>query len=126
MSELDEILKKCATMPGKAYGAIATIAEFIKQQEEKILRLRAELDNFNRDEEISKLKGKIATIREKSLYISLSNKELESYNNFTKKHWEECKGSTKVIIEGSGLGDCISLECTKCHTVEDITDVDSW
>jgi hypothetical protein len=86
-------------------------------------------DEYNKDEEIAKLKQTIEDMRKKS-FLTLDDVELEAYTKFTTKHYESCykrkRGTTHVEFFGTGLGNVITVKCSVCDAIEDITNIDNW
>ena len=81
--------------------------------------------NYNKDEHIEKLIEENTKLRIHSLH-TLSEKEKEQADVFRKKHWESCKGNTRYILEGTGIGTAVGVQCTKCGVKKDITDTSNW
>ena len=62
-----------------------------------------------------------------------SNKELNAYKRFCKKH-VKCQLSSKanggkvpyIVQNGTGVGTCKKVVCQVCGAEEDITDINAW
>lgn len=87
--------------------------------------LQSKLDDFNKDDEIAKLREELEETRVNSLHV-MSDSEKEKWDNFRKRHYAKCMGNTTITLEGTGLGWGIKLTCTKCNRCEDITDTSNW
>lgn len=89
--------------------------------------LRAEILDWNRDEQIQEANMRADYCRKHSL-CNLSEKELKDLVTFRKRHYESCKNSSTYIFEiaETGIGHCIKVKCPLCGQEEDITDLDCW
>ena len=85
-----------------------------------------ELREYNKDEEIVKLKKEIERLYDNSIHICVGN-EKEMYNEFKTKHYKSC-GTSNTIIEltPTGIGTAIKVKCPICGEEVDITDTDCW
>jgi hypothetical protein len=105
---------------------VTAIEDDIDNYRESNRRLR---EDYNKDDEIVKLKKEIEDIRKKS-FLTLDDVELKAYKEFSSKHYESCykrrRGTTHVEFYGTGLGDVIIVKCPICNETEDITNVDNW
>ena len=106
--------------------ALQTIKDYIEKQNKTISRLQEKLATYNKDEEIQKLEKKIEDMYRNDIYEKLSDKEIKAEDDFIHKHYKNCKGNTRIILEGTGIGTIIKLQCTKCGEIEDITDTSNW
>jgi predicted RNase H-like nuclease (RuvC/YqgF family) len=106
--------------------AILTIKTHMENQDKKIEKYQKQLEEFNKDSEIQKLKDEIDTMYRENIYVGLSENEKIALDTFKEKHYKTCKGNTIYILEGTGIGTVIKLQCSKCKEMEDITDTDSW
>ena len=106
--------------------------EYMKEQVEDMQKT---LQEWNKDEEIQKLKEQNDWIYKHALCTNLSDKEIASMNAFRKKHYETCcgngkyksKGNTwRYEISGTGIGHIIKIQCSECGVWEDVTDIDNW
>lgn len=89
-------------------------------------RLAEQLQNYNKDEEITKRDAEIDRLWRNSLYVML-DKEKERAEVFIKKHHKSCHNNTiRYELQGAGIGTIIKIICPVCGEVEDITDSDSW
>ena len=102
---------------------------------EKVKKMQETLDEWNKDEEIQKLKEEKKYITNHCLLGGLSDKELADIKAFQKKHYETCcgngkyksKGNTwRYEISGTGLGHIIKIQCPECNEWLDVTDIDNW
>ena len=84
------------------------------------------LREYNKDEEIVKLKKEIERLHDNSIYICIGN-EKEMYNEFKTKHYKSC-GTSNTIIEltPTGIGTAIKVKCPICGEAGDITDTNCW
>jgi cupin superfamily acireductone dioxygenase involved in methionine salvage len=105
--------------------ALAPLNKFIDDLMNQNTNLRKTLDEYDKEEEIAKLKQDNYKLRVNSLH-TLSDKESERAKVFSNEHWENCKGNTRYILEGTGIGTAVRVQCTKCKGVIDITDHDNW
>jgi antirestriction protein len=87
--------------------------------------MRIKLQEFNKDEEIIKLKNELRETRTSALAF-LTKSQQEAAKTFTRDHYSTHKGNTRYIVEGTGIGDIIKVQCTKCNIIEDITEISSW
>lgn len=87
--------------------------------------LRKKIQEFNKEEEILKLQNEMQKMREHSVAI-LSEQEIEDARVFRDAHYESCKGNTIYIVEGTGIGDSITVKCNRCGTEKNISDVTNW
>lgn len=102
------------------------IAEYVKSKEDLAEERLKRLEEYNKEEEIVKLKKEIEYLRGNSVAI-MSDKEKELYKNFSCRHNEKCNSSSSEIrVTGTGIGDVIKCFCPKCGEIEDITDITSW
>lgn len=101
------------------------LAEYIQDCENKTERARKRLEEYNKDEEIQKLNNEIERLNKLSIG-RFSEQEYKDYREFAEQHYNSCKGNTKIILTGTGIGDAIECQCTKCNEIKDITDYKSW
>ena len=103
------------------------IVDFINSCEEEKEKAIKKLNEYNKDEEISKLKEKLKKTRENSLF-EMSDKEKLAEKEFREIHYKECKNGSDFIyeIKGTGIGTIIQISCPVCKKKKDITDVSSW
>jgi len=104
---------------------IRPLEDYIDKLVSQNTMLRLKLNNFNKEEEIKKLNNELTELRSNSIHC-LTIKEKNLVEKFRNEHWESCKGNIRYIIEGTGLGNGVSLQCTKCSKSENITDYDKW
>lgn len=91
------------------------------------------LREWNKDEEIQKLRDEISELRKNSL-LMLSDSERDAIQDFKRKHYDmhseqyqKGAGSTYIYrISGTGFGHCITIECPLCHGLLDATDTSVW
>lgn len=93
------------------------------------------LKEWNKDEEIQKLKEEKKYITSHCLLNGLSDKEIAAIKDFKEKHYKTCcgngkyksKGNTwRYEISGTGLGHIIKIQCPECNEWLDVTDIDNW
>ena len=93
-----------------------------------------QVNEWNKDEEIQKLKNEVKYIRRHSL-LQMSDKEVQAEKAFREEHYKKCalplnskiKGNTYIYtLTGTGLGTGIEIQCPICGEKKDITDIDSW
>lgn len=68
------------------------------------------------------------------LKFILSDKQVEQYHDFQKKHADCCLkktgspsgGSFDIIFHPTGIGNAVSVKCKFCGEHEDITDYSTW
>ena len=84
------------------------------------------LREYNKDEEIVKLKKEIERLWDNSIYVCIG-KEKELYDEFKKDHYKSC-GTSDIIITLApvGIGTVIKVKCPICGEEVDITDTDCW
>ena len=102
------------------------IAEYVKSKEDLAEERLRKLEEYDKEEEIAKLKKKIEHLRRNSVAI-MSDKEKELYKTFSRRHNEKCGSrSSEIRVSGTGIGGIIKCYCPKCGEIEDITDISSW
>ena len=104
---------------------VEKIKEAIDELGDELERMQKKLEGFNKDETIVVLRKEIRDIRRRAVTI-LSEEEIESRKQFSKKHYNSCKSSIRIIVEGNGIGDSVELECKKYGERLDITDYKCW
>lgn len=104
---------------------VEKIKETIDELGDELERMQKKLEGFNKDETIVVLRKEIRDIRRSAVTI-LNEEEIESRKQFSKKHYNSCKSSIRIIVEGNGIGDSVELECKKCGERLDITDYKCW
>lgn len=63
--------------------------------------------------------------------FSLDEKESKEYKDFCKKH-RECEfvsttgGKISITFTPTGLGNIVSVKCSGCGEIKDITNTDAW
>jgi hypothetical protein len=87
--------------------------------------LQEQLNNFRKEDEIQKLEQENTRIRTHSISI-MSEQEKADAKAFSSEHYAKCKGNTRYIVEGTGIGDVIKVQCTRCNEIKDITDSSNW
>jgi hypothetical protein len=87
--------------------------------------LAEQLRNYNAEEKVANVLKENDKLRVNSLHV-LSEKEREQADVFRKGHWESCKGNARYILEGTGIGMGVTVQCTKCNRTKNITDVSNW
>lgn len=105
--------------------ALAPLNKFIDDLVSQNANLRKILDEYNKDEKIAELKRDNYRLRINCLH-TLSEKESEQAKEFSNEHWEKCKGNTRYILEDTGIGTAVCVQCTKCGAKKDITDHENW
>lgn len=90
-------------------------------------RLRKQLREHDKDDEIQKLQARCASLSSRCLH-TLSGNELHSYQLFRANHYKSCKNGNTFIctLTGTGIGEGISVKCPVCGVEENITDTESW
>jgi hypothetical protein len=112
----------------RANGHVKMLSDLSAYIENLILsneELRTKLNDWNKDEEIQKLKGEIDEIRRNNIHL-LSSTEKKDAQEFSEKHYYSCKGNTSYTFVGTGIGTSIKVRCTKCNKEKDITDISNW
>ncbi len=88
--------------------------------------LRDKLASYRKDAEIAAMEQELHTLRNNSLHV-FSGKEREEYRAFRDRHYESCKSKSYIIeLSGTGIGECISVQCPVCGEKADITDTSDW
>ena len=99
--------------------------------EEENQRLRNELFNYSKEEEVKKAKDHAKYIADHALLL-MSDDEIAAAAEFKKKHYEKCYPKAKVTsswiyrLSGTGIGTVIEITCPYCKESADITDISSW
>ena len=101
------------------------INRYINQLVKRNESLAERLNTYSKDEEIQKLQEEIKSLRNNSIY-TMNEEEEFKYNEFSKGHYDSCKGNVKIIITHTGIGSAIEVMCPKCGTTENITNYDNW
>lgn len=116
---------------GTPEGRFKKALEYIQEEFDYVCeeneRLAKSLMEWNRDDEIQKLRNLAEWYRTHSLKI-LSDDELCVVNEFRKKHYHSCgNGSTyQYELTGTGVGTAVKIRCPKCGEEMDATDYTSW
>jgi antirestriction protein len=105
--------------------ALGELNKFIDNLMDTNTYLVNKLENYNRDEEIANLMRANERLRTNSLHI-LSEQEEADAKAFREEHWNNCKGNTRYILEGTGIGTGVTVQCTKCNRTKNITDTSNW
>ena len=103
------------------------IVEYINDCENEKNNALKKLEEFNKDEEILKLKETLNKSRKNSL-LEMSDKEKLAEEEFRKIHYNKCKNGNRFSYEltGTGIGIIIKISCPICKEEKDITDTSSW
>ena len=90
-------------------------------------KLKEQLNNYNKDEEIQRLKDEVLNLRRNSIHI-MTEKEKMAAELFSTEHYYSCKSQLGVdyILTGTGIGTAIKIKCNKCKVEKDITDFENW
>lgn len=90
-------------------------------------RYRQRLNEWNKDEEIQKAHQQAELYRRRSLH-ELSEKEAQRIREFRAKHYQLCENSGTYLfeLEGTGIGEAITIKCPCCNEEEDVTDYSTW
>lgn len=88
-------------------------------------KLRSKVDEWNKDDEIQKLKRQIEDMRRKSVHIR-SEKEMNDETEYLSQHRSKCSGDMQYLFKGNGIGTWYTLTCEKCGEVKEIDDMDNW
>lgn len=107
----------------------------IKSMYEGVLDLKSEYasqakklrDEYDKDEDVKRLKDEIEEIKKNSIYIG-TNKEREAITNFRKEHYVKCLNRSKFTytLTGTGIGTNIEIKCPVCGEARDVSDYESW
>ena len=115
--------------------AIATLKTSYEYMKEKVENMQKVLQEWNKDEELQKLRQEKEDIYKHSLLTNLSDKEISNLATFRDKHYRTCCGNGQYkskgnewiyTIGGTGLGHIIKITCPECGVTEDVTDIDNW
>lgn len=87
--------------------------------------LRNKISELEAEMGIAQMKEEVAEVRRNSLHV-LSKKEEAGAKKFREEHYASCKGNTRYILEGTGLGMAVDVQCTVCKKIEGITDSADW
>lgn len=88
-------------------------------------RLKQQLRDYSKDEEIQKLKEEIYDMRLHSISI-MSELEKDRADVFASHHAVSCKSGMQYIVYGTGIGTHTTVKCRKCQEEQDITDYEGW
>jgi hypothetical protein len=101
------------------------LKEHIEAIESQSEYFRQQVNEWNKDSEIQRLKEENDRLKVRSVHI-LSDKEESDLREFRNEHYNSCKSATEEIISHSGIGSGITVRCVKCGTKKNITDTDMW
>lgn len=90
-------------------------------------RYRQLVNEWNKDEEIQKAQQQAEFYRRNSLH-ELSESEAKRIREFREEHYKSCKnsGTYQFELNGTGIGEAITIKCPCCNEEEDITDYSTW
>lgn len=90
-------------------------------------RCRQLVNEWNKDEEIQKAQQQAEFYRRNSLR-ELSESEAQRIREFREEHYKSCKNSGTYLFElnGTGIGEAITIKCPCCNEEEDVTDYSTW
>lgn len=118
---LEEIM--CKFKDDKFEELMKQLSESYYDMERSYRAAREQVREWNKDEEIKKLKNEITHYRKHSL-LQLTDKSKEKLDAFTLKH---IHSHTFIYeITGTGIGSIVKVSCDKCGEEIDITDAESW
>ena len=116
-------------------SAIEKLKASYEYMQEKVKEMQKTLNEWNKNEEIQKLKEEKEYITSHCFLGGLSDKEIAAIKEFKNKHYKTCcgngkyksKGNTwRYEISGTGIGHMIKIQCPECGVIQDITDIDNW
>lgn len=87
--------------------------------------LSERLAEYKKEEEVAKLLEANNKLRIMSLHF-MSEQEQKDAREFSSEHYNSCKSNVQYIVEGTGIGDVITVKCKKCGKEKNITDYDCW
>jgi hypothetical protein len=87
--------------------------------------LQEKLNNFRKDDEIQKLEEENKQLRSNSLTV-FTDKQRVDAREFSQEHYKKCKSNIIYIVEGTGLGESVQVQCKKCKEIKNITDISNW
>ncbi|MEK4049815.1 hypothetical protein [Bacillus sp. FSL K6-2839] len=93
----------------------------IKRQRDN---LKVELKKYKSDEKIVELNNEIEDLKANSLFI-FSEDEKKEEIKFKKEH-QECDSSIYYFFKGTEIGVAVSMKCSQCGLIKDITDYYRW
>ena len=107
--------------------SILNIIDYINHCSNEKEKYKKQLEEYNKDKEISKRDEKIKDLKEHSLLI-MTDAELIAEKAFRAEHYKKCKNSNcyQYELTGNEIGTCIKIICPKCGKSKDITDVGAW
>jgi len=112
-------------MNNKQRAGLNTVIDSITDVFEENEKLKQQLRDYRKEDEIAKLEEEINQMRLNSIHI-MTTKEKVKASTFAKEHYASCKGSTRYILTGTGIGTHTLIECKNCKVQEDITDYEGW
>lgn len=102
------------------------VDDYIRYIEDLAAERLKTINEYNKDEEISKLKDEISNLKRKSIGF-MSEKEYDMYREFVREHNKKCKKpNIEFRVSGTSLGSIIKCSCLCCGETIDITDISSW
>lgn len=124
-----------STLHKLVYGDMEKVLEAIKKIDEKkdadLERLREEnrklREEYDKDEEVQKLKAEIDDLCKRSLLIMCENEKVAE-KAFRDEHYKKCKNGNRYIYEltGTGLGTSVVITCPVCGEKKEVTDTSTW
>ncbi|AZU98874.1 hypothetical protein pW2_36 [Bacillus phage pW2] len=112
-------------MKNKRKAGLDTILNSITSLFEENEKLKQQLRDYSKDDEIKKLEDELHKLRMDTLHTLTSTEKFRA-TEFRNEHYAKCKGNTRYILLGTGIGTATTLECTKCGEQENITDYEGW
>lgn len=112
-------------MKNKRRAGLDTILDSITSLFEENERLKQQLRDYSKDDEIKKLEDELYRLRMDTLHTLTATEKFRA-TEFRNEHYAKCKGNTRYILLGTGIGTATTLECTKCGKQENITDYEGW
>lgn len=104
-----------------------SLVDYINDIEQENTRLKKELSEYSKDEEIKKYKEQAEIIRLNSLYM-FDDTERERVKEFSRQHYEKCgrAGRIRYIITPTAIGTAVEVECAKCKEKKDVSNFNNW
>lgn len=107
------------------FGYLQKVADEYCEMEKSVKECRQKLKDWNKDEEIQKIKDSIEHVRKNSLYI-MSDSEKSEYEDFLQKHKDHTHGELEFKISCTSIGSALSITCPECGETKTITDYGEW
>lgn len=107
--------------------ALESLLNYVKDMENENERLKQRLEEYSKDEEVSKYREEAQRVKSNSLYM-LDDDERNRAREFAREHYGKCgrAGYIRYIVTPTGIGTSVVVECNKCKEKIDISNFNNW